>query len=66
MCIACGGICGGAGNIVLPSLVVGALIIVQGVRASREVRETEETGGEPAQIAGSASLDRSDQGVPRE
>jgi len=35
MCIACGGVCGGAGDVVLPSLVIGAGLVVLGVRAKR-------------------------------
>ncbi len=66
MCIACGGTCGGAGDIVLPSLVIGAVIIVQGVRASREARETKEEGDDTALMSESVLSDRSDSGVPRE
>lgn len=41
MCIACGGICGGVGDVLLPSMVAGAGLVVLGVRARRQ-RESDE------------------------
>ncbi len=52
MCIFCGGACGGAGDILLPSIVAGAGLVVlkvQAIRASKG-KNVENTQGEEAEI----------------
>jgi hypothetical protein len=53
MCIFCGGACGGAGDILLPSIVAGAGLVVlkvQAIRASSKGKNRVNTQSEEAKI----------------
>jgi hypothetical protein len=43
MCIFCGGACGGAVDVILPSLVAGAGLVVLKVQAMRDSRKKDGT-----------------------
>ncbi len=52
MCIFCGGACGGAGDMLLPSIAAGAGLVVlkiQAMRASSKGKSREEPQGEEAE-----------------
>lgn len=59
MCIACGGICGGVGDVLLPSMVAGAGLVILGVRVGRK-RSTD--GADESQSPDASGVSRGDTG----
>jgi len=44
MCIFCGGTCGGVGDMLLPSLVTGASLLVMRIRVNRANHDCDDDG----------------------
>lgn len=63
MCIFCGGVCGGAVDVLLPSIVAGAGLVVlkiQAIRVSSKGKSREKPQGEAVESKSAPEQNRTD------